>query len=119
MSEVDDFLADVLPRLRVAGIALHRVDARPRKALWSQGIRSPCSAPRRAVPLVGGEPQVRLGGRPLNRMHIVGVVAIERITATASGVPTSYASRATTVFREEGGTWKAVHRHGDPCRQGE
>ncbi|WP_329331315.1 hypothetical protein OG866_00820 [Streptomyces sp. NBC_00663] len=37
MSEVDDFLADVLPRLRVAGIALHRVDARPRKALWSQG----------------------------------------------------------------------------------
>lgn len=47
------------------------------------------------------------------------LIAIERITATANGVPTSYALRATTLFRKEDGTCKAAHRHGDPCRQGE
>ncbi|MFE9645026.1 nuclear transport factor 2 family protein [Streptomyces sp. NPDC006365] len=45
------------------------------------------------------------------------LVAIERITATVNGTPTSYALRATTIFRREDGVWKAVHRHGDPYRQ--
>ena len=27
--------------------------------------------------------------------------------------PTRYALRVTTLFRQEGGTWKVVHRHGD------
>lgn len=44
------------------------------------------------------------------------LVAIERITATANGTPTTYALRSTTVFRREDGIWKAVHRHGDPHR---
>lgn len=35
MSDVDDFLADILPRLREAEIALHNGDAGPRSALWS------------------------------------------------------------------------------------
>ncbi len=44
------------------------------------------------------------------------LVTIERITATASGEPTSYALRATWVFRREAGAWKVVHRHGDRYR---
>ena len=35
VSEVDDFLADVLPRLRAAEVALHDGDASGRSALWS------------------------------------------------------------------------------------
>ena len=27
---------------------------------------------------------------------------------------TAIATRATTVFRRENGTWKVTHRHGDP-----
>ena len=35
VSEVDDFLAEVLPRLRAAEEALHRGDPGPRGELWS------------------------------------------------------------------------------------
>ena len=34
-TEVDDFLHDILPRLRAAETALHSGDARPRSTLWS------------------------------------------------------------------------------------
>jgi hypothetical protein len=46
VSEVDDFLADVLPRLREAEIALHNGDPGPRRAL-----RSPSSVPGGTVVL--------------------------------------------------------------------
>ena len=35
MSEVDEFLRAVLPRLQAAEFALHEGDADPRKAVWS------------------------------------------------------------------------------------
>lgn len=35
MSELDDFLAAVLPRQNEVETALHRGDAAPRKAFWS------------------------------------------------------------------------------------
>ena len=44
------------------------------------------------------------------------LVAIERISASAHGEPTSYALRATTIFGREAGVWRAVHRHGDRYR---
>ncbi|WP_405724402.1 nuclear transport factor 2 family protein [Streptomyces sp. NBC_00028] len=132
MSEVDDFLPEVLPRLRVAEIALHRGDARPRKTLWSHGG---------PVALFGAETS-RSGWSEVGPMSdwvagrftectsseyevvaagvggdLACLVAIGRITGAADGVPTSYALRVTTAFRKEDGTWKAVHRHGDPWRQ--
>jgi ketosteroid isomerase-like protein len=131
VSEVDDFLADVLPRLREAEIALHNGDAGPRSAMWSHDD---------PVTLFGAEVN-RTGWSELGptfdwlatrftecaslEYEIVAagasgdlayLVVIERITATANGHPTSYALRATWVFRRERGTWRVVHRHGDRHR---
>lgn len=132
MSEVDDFLADVLPRLREAEVALHNGDAGPRSALWSH---------EDPVTLFGAEVN-RTGWSELEptfdwiatrfsecesleyEIVAVGVsgelaylVAIERVSATANGMATSYALRATTIFRRERRAWKVVHRHGDRYEQ--
>lgn len=131
MAEVDDFLAEVLPRLRDAEIALHRGDPEPRKALWSHD---------EPVTLFGAELS-RAGWSELAPTFdwvasrftdcssleydvlaagasgdLAYLVAVERITAIARGEQVTYALRATTVFRREHGRWRAVHRHGDPLR---
>ena len=131
MSEVDEFLSDVLPRLRAAELALHEGDADPRKAVWSS---------REPVTLFGAE--VETTGRPelestfewiASRFEgcrsfeyeVVAagasgdlgyLVAYEHVTATVGGEDVSYVLRATTVFRKESGEWRVVHRHGDPAR---
>jgi ketosteroid isomerase-like protein len=46
------------------------------------------------------------------------LVAIERISASANGDPTSYALPATTIFRREEGVWRAVHRPRRPLPRG-
>jgi ketosteroid isomerase-like protein len=131
VSEVDDFLADVLPRLRDAEIALHEGDAGPRSALWSH--QDPVTLFGAEVNRAGWAELAptfdwvasRFTGCTSLEYEIVAagasgdlayLVAIERISATANGTATSYALRATTVFRREAGSWKAVHRHGDPYR---
>jgi ketosteroid isomerase-like protein len=132
MSEADDFLAEVLPRLREAEIALHSGDAGPRSALWShddpvtllgaEANRSGWSEPgptfnwlaTRFTECASLEYEVIAAGADGDLAHLV---TIERISATANGTPTSYALRSTTVFRREAGGWQAVHRHGDPYEQ--
>jgi ketosteroid isomerase-like protein len=131
VSEVDDFLADVLPRLRAAEIALHDGDASGRHALWSHddpvtlfgaernrsgwseleptfdwlaGRFSECTSLEYEIVAAGA------GG------DLAYLATIERITAVAGGREVSYALRATWVFRREAGAWKVVHRHGDPYR---
>lgn len=44
------------------------------------------------------------------------VVQMERLEAKVGGKEdiTSYALRATMIFRPEDGVWKVVHRHADP-----
>lgn len=128
MSEVDEFLAEILPRLREAEIALHSGDAGPRNALWSH--QDPVTLFGAAVNRSGWaelEPTFEwLAGRfresTAQEFEIVAagasgdlayLVAIEQISTTADGKPTSYALRATTIFRREAGTWRQVHRHGD------
>jgi ketosteroid isomerase-like protein len=131
VSEVDEFLADVLPRLREAEVALHNGDAGPRQGLWSH---------HDPVTLFGAEVNrtgwselgptfdwlaTRFTGCASLEYEILAagasgdlayLVTIERITATANGQPTSYALRATWVFRREAGAWRVVHRHGDRYR---
>jgi ketosteroid isomerase-like protein len=134
VSEVDDFLADILPRLRAAEIALHSGDAGPRGTLWSH---------HDPVTLFGAEVNrnrwseigptfdwlaTRFSACAALEYEIVAagvsgdlayLVTIERVTATANSEPTSYALRATWIFRREQGDWKVVHRHGDSYRHGQ
>jgi ketosteroid isomerase-like protein len=42
------------------------------------------------------------------------VVAVERSVTSDASKAVSYALRVTTIFRREAGSWKIVHRHGDP-----
>lgn len=129
MAETDDFLSEILPRLRAAELALHRGDAGARCELWSRN---------EPLTLFGAE--VTRTGRPelestfewvASRFtecasieyeviaagasgDLAYLAAIERISARANGVESTYALRATTIFRREEGTWRAIHRHGDP-----
>lgn len=132
VSEVDEFLADILPRLREAEIALHNGDADARTALWSHndpvtlfGAEVNRTGWSELAPTFGWlatrftrcaslEYEVVAAGASGDLAYLV---AIERISATVNGEPTSYALRATTIFRREEGVWKVVHRHGDPYRQ--
>ncbi|GAA0817298.1 YybH family protein [Spirilliplanes yamanashiensis] len=132
MSEVDDFLADILPRLRAAEIALHEGDAAPRAALWSHadpvtlfGAEVNRSGWAELGPAFAWVASRFTGCRSLEYEIVAAgasgdlayLATIERITATARGEQVSYALRATTVFRREDGVWRAVHRHGDPFRE--
>lgn len=131
MAETDDFLTEILPRLRAAEVALHNGDAGPRCELWSR---------EDPVTLFGAEVN-RSGWSELESTFewiasrftectsleyeviaagasgdLAYLVAIERISARANGNASSYALRATTIFRREEGVWRAVHRHGDPYK---
>ena len=131
MSEVEEFLSAVLPRLQASELALHQGDAGPRKAGWSA---------TEPLTLFGAE--VERTGRPeiestfdwvasrfqeCRRFEYEVVaagasgdlgylVAYEHVTATVRGEEVSYVLRATNVFRREYGEWLVVHRHGDPAR---
>lgn len=129
MSEADDFLAEILPRLRAAEVALHEGDAGPRCALWSHNDpvtlfgaevnRSGWSELRptfewiatRFTECMSLDYEIVAAGASGDLGYLV---VIERISARANGVPVTYALRATTIFRREEGVWRAVHRHGDP-----
>jgi len=129
MTELDAFLDDVLPRLRVTEIAIHDGDAAPRQAMWSH--RDPVTVFGAAMNARGWNDVDALfnalAGRFSNciscEWEIVAadvrgdmgyVVAIERTTASVAGTePSAYALRSTTIFRREDGEWKVAHRHGD------
>jgi ketosteroid isomerase-like protein len=130
MTELDDFVAEVLPRLHHTETSLHNGDPAPRFAMWSH---------EDPVTLFGAA----MAGRGWDEVrgifeHIAGrfsdcescdwevvaggvsadlayVVAIERTTCSIGGSPpTAYALRSTTVFRRESDEWKVAHRHADP-----
>jgi ketosteroid isomerase-like protein len=132
MPEVDDFLAEILPLLREAEIALHKGDAGPRKEFWShedpvtlfgaEVNRAGWSELEPTFDWLAGrftecaslEYEIVAAGASGNLGYLV---AIERIVATVNGEATSYALRATTLFRRERGAWKVIHRHGDRYQQ--
>jgi ketosteroid isomerase-like protein len=130
MSEVDEFLAAVLPLQHEADTALHTGDAKPRKALWSHIAPVTVFG---AAKTVSGWAEVEqlfdwLAGNFSNcqsydcEVIAAGasgdlgyVVGHERTTASvAGGQPTPYELRVTLIFRREGEKWKEVHRHADP-----
>ena len=130
MSDTQQFLDEMMPRILRAETALHNGDAGPRIAMWSH--TDPVTVFGAAFSPVGwaevGPMFEELASGLSNCVSCewdvvaadVGddfayLVAIERTTASVRGsVPTPYMLRSTTVFRRENGEWKIVHRHADP-----
>ncbi len=128
VSEVDEFLAAMLPRQLAAEHALCRGDAEPRSRTWS---------PHDPVTLFGaaksrrGWAEVSETNRWLAerfsdlrdyRFELVAAgasadlaytVGFEHKTVVADGKPATYTLRVTHIYRREDGQWRIVHRHGD------
>ncbi len=130
MTETDEFLDAIVPRLVEADTALHDGDATLRRAVWSQDD---------PVTLFGAATTVRGWSRIATVFDQLAagfsdctsydcevvaagasgdlgyLVAIERVTLSMGRrPPESISLRVTTVCRREAGVWRVVHRHGDP-----
>lgn len=130
MTDLDDFLAEVVPRLHRTETALHNGDPTPRFEMWSH--EDPVTVYGAAMNAVGwGEVSAifehiasRFSDCESCEWEIVAagvsadlayIAAIERTTCSVSGsAAAQYALRSTTVFRLEDGVWKVAHRHADP-----
>ena len=129
MSELDDFLAAVLPRQRDAEMAIINGDAAPRKALWSH--ENPVTILGAAKNVSGWQDvestfdwlasnfangsaydlDIIAAGVSGNLGYITGN---EHTTMSVGGrAPAPLTLRVTLIFRREDGEWKEVHRHAD------
>jgi ketosteroid isomerase-like protein len=130
MSELDDFVATVIPRQVEAETALHNGDAGPRLAMWSArdpvtllGADSPRNSGRAEVERISRWIASRFSGGRDYELEVIAagvsgdlayVVGYERSLASLDGGPLRpNVVRATHVYRREDGEWKIVHRHGD------
>jgi ketosteroid isomerase-like protein len=130
VTEVDEFLADILPRQIEAERALHEGDSTPRMAMWSTND---------PVTLLGAFGVAKSGWDEVSetfrwvasRFSNLGDYDFEVIAAGASGdlaytvgyerhavsieggPVERHTLRVTHVYRREDGEWKVVHRHGD------
>jgi hypothetical protein len=103
MTDVDDFLAEIHPRLVAELQALHNGDPQPRLAMWS--TKDP-------VTLFGAG----MGGRGWEQVSgdLAYTVELEHTSVSVDGVPVEpYTLRVTQIYRRGDGEWKTVHRHGD------
>lgn len=129
MTETDQFLEMMRPRITEAEVALHNGDVGLRNAMWSR--TEPLTLFGAAMSGRGwGEigPIFKALGRQFSncvsyRNEIIAAgasgdlgytIAMEHTTASIDGAePTPYVLRVTTIFRREDGEWKVVHRHAD------
>ena len=129
MSELDDFLSDVLARQVAAEEAIHNGDAAPRLAMWSTNDPVTLFG---AIRSNRGWDEVsrtfrwlasRFSDCTSYRFELVAAgasgdlaytVGYEHTSVSVDGVPAEpYTLRVTHVYRREDGEWKVVHRHGD------
>ncbi|MDD7969063.1 nuclear transport factor 2 family protein [Actinomycetospora lemnae] len=129
MSEVEEFLGEMLPRQLAADRALCRGDASGRAGTWSR---------RDPVTLFGAAARVRRGRDAVDAVarwlasrftdvrafdlelvaagasgDLAYTVGFEHKTVVVDGAPATYTLRVTHVYRREDGEWRIVHRHGD------
>jgi ketosteroid isomerase-like protein len=127
-TEVDDFLADMLPKQVAAETAIHNGDVESRLALWSRtdpvtvyGAKvsgagwDALSAMFRTVASWFSDSEeydfeVVAAGASGDLAYTVGY---EHNRVKVDGVPRTYTLRVTHVYRREDGQWHIVHRHGD------
>jgi ketosteroid isomerase-like protein len=129
MTELDDFLADMLPRQIEADRELHNGDAGPRAELWTR---------QDPVTLHGAAGMTNSGWDEISQtfewvassFSDCSEFRFELIAAGVSGdlaytvgfehsvvsrgdaEPAPNTLRVTHVYRREDGEWKIVHRHG-------
>jgi ketosteroid isomerase-like protein len=129
MTDVDDFLAEIHPRLVTELQALHNGDPEPRLAMWS--AKDPVTLFGAAMSGSGwGEVSgifrsiaSRWSNCTDQRVELLAAgvsgdlaytVELEHTSVSVNGVPVPpYTLRVTQVYRREDGEWKVVHRHGD------
>jgi ketosteroid isomerase-like protein len=127
-TEVEDFLAELVPEQVAAERAIHSGDVEPRLALWSH---------RDPVTLFGA----KLSGSGWGELNgafktvaswfsdstdyrfevlaagasgdLAYTVGFEHNDVKVDGQPRTYTLRVTHVYRREDGRWKIVHRHAD------
>jgi ketosteroid isomerase-like protein len=130
VSDTQQFLDEMMPRIHTAETALHNGDAGPRFEMWSH--TDPVTVFGAAFSEIGWDQVAPMFEKIASNFSNcsssewevvaadVGVdfaylLAIERTTASIRGSePTPYSLRSTTIFRRENGEWKIVHRHADP-----
>jgi ketosteroid isomerase-like protein len=135
-TEVDDFLAEMVPQQVAAETAIHNGDAGPRLALWSRndpvtlfGAKASgtgtgwddVSAIFRTVASWFSDSteynfEVVAAGASGDLAYTVGY---EHNLVKVNGQPRTYTLRATHVYRRENGQWRIVHRHADVPPAGE
>jgi ketosteroid isomerase-like protein len=130
MAEVDEFLAETLPRQIEAEKALHNGDVTPRLEMWSAND---------PVTLLGAFGLAKSGWDEISEAFrwvasrfsnlaeydfelvaagasgdLAYTVGYERHSVSIEGGPVKpHTLRVTHVYRRENGEWKVVHRHGD------
>jgi len=130
MSDTQQFLDAMMPRIQRAETALHNGDAGPRFEMWSHtdpvtvfgAVHSPIGWAEVGPMFEALAAQFSHCSSCAWEVVAADVgeefaylLAIERTTASVRGSePTAYVLRSTTIFRREDGGWKIVHRHADP-----
>jgi ketosteroid isomerase-like protein len=127
-TEVEKFLADMLPKQVSAERAMHNGEVEPRLALWSH--RDPVTL-FGAVLTSSGWDQLSADFATVaswfsdSQKYDVEIVAAgasgdlaytvgyEHNVVTSRGQLRTYTLRVTHVYRREDGEWKIVHRHAD------
>ena len=129
-TEVDEFVATVLPRQVGAERALHGGDLEPRLALWTRadpvtlfGAWGPCESGWADVSRTFDWVASRFSDCKAYELELVAAgvsgdlaytVGYEHSTSSVDGGPAvPNTLRVTHVYRRENGEWRIVHRHGD------
>ena len=128
MSEVDDFLAEVLPGQIAAETEIHNGNVGPRLAMWSHNdpvtvfgtwrLNNGWDGVRDAISNVATtfsnctsyNFEVHAAGVSGDLAYTVG---FEPTTCSVNGVEQTFTLRVTNIYRREDGTWKLAHRHAD------
>ncbi|MGW6198437.1 nuclear transport factor 2 family protein [Kribbella sp. NPDC055110] len=131
MSELDDFLAETLPRQIKAETAIHNGDVAPRLAMWSTKDPVTLLGAASGLAKIGTEDVTRVSRWVASKFSdcraydfelvaagvsgdLAYTVGYEHCTRSwAGGAPEDATLRVTHVYRREDGEWKIVHRHGD------
>lgn len=129
-TDVDDFLAEMLPKQVAAETAIHNGDAEPRLALWSRKDPVTLYGAKASGTGTGWDDLSAIFRTVASRFSDSTKYDFEVVAAGASGdlaytvgyehnrvrvegQPRTYTLRVTHVYRREDGQWRIVHRHAD------